>query len=249
MNLHYSLQRFAWKAVDWLFPPTCAGCGKNYWRFCPDCLANVALVPNTKCIFCGKKHTSHFATCEQFSHRPVYFSGAAAWGYYGGALREAIHALKYHQDLALGDFFSVYLIQIVESLNWNFDLVVPVPLSTERRKERAYNQSALLSRPIAAYFSVAHSVSALRRVKETGSQISRTRIERDLALEDAFLGNPDKLKGKTVLLVDDIITTGATINHCAYAMKAAGAQEVFALSVAKTPRKITHVDPRHLPVP
>jgi ComF family protein len=174
----------------------------------------------------------------------MFFSAAASWAVYKGELREAIHALKFRQDLALGEFFSKFLIQLLDKTNWDFDMVIPVPLSRTRLKERTFNQSALLSRPIAAYYSVEHSQSPLKRIIDTGSQVSRTRVERNNALEDAFLGNPAKLKGRKVLLVDDIITTGATINHCASALKQAGAHEVFAISVAKTPKtnKVRDID-------
>lgn len=149
-------------------------------------------------------------------------------------LREAIHALKYKQDIGLGDYFAKVLISLLESRGWEFDIVIPVPISRERMKERGYNQSALLSNPIAAYFQVEHSTKALQRIKETGSQVNHTRIERDEFLRDAFSANPAKLKGKKVLLVDDIITTGSTINHCANTLKGAGASQVIAISIAKT---------------
>lgn len=78
---------------------------------------------------------------------------------------------------------------------------------------------------------------ALIRIKDTGTQVNHTKIERDLMLKDAFYANPDKLNGRKVLLVDDIITTGSTINHCAKALKEARTSEVYALSIAKTLKK------------
>ena len=168
---------------------------------------------------------------------PIHFTAAAAWAVYGGSLREAIHSLKYKNDMGLGDLFANYMIEILRDKDWSFDLVIPVPLSPQRSRERTYNQSALLSRPIARYFQRDHSTGALRRIKDTGTQVKRNRMERDLSLAGAFSGNPAKLKGRSVLLVDDIITTGATINHCSEALLQAGAIRVYAVSLAKTFRE------------
>jgi len=189
------------------------------------------------CALCGKKVRSTQILCSDCSVTPIHFNAVTAWGEYDGVLREAIHALKYKSDLGLGDLFADYLIRLIIDKDWQFDLVVPVPISKERQKERSYNQAALLSRPIARYFRVDHSTISLKKVKDTGSQVQRGRTDRDLALADAFWGNPAKLKGRNVLLVDDIITTGATINHCSAALRKAGAEKVNAISIARTFRK------------
>jgi ComF family protein len=136
----------------------------------------------------------------------------------------------------LGDFFSLFLISIVESRQWNPDLVIPVPISKSRRKFRGYNQSELLSRPLARYFLIPHENEALIRVKDTESQIQLSAEDRFRNMNDAFFGNPAKLKGKSILVIDDIITTGATMNQCAKALFKAGADKVYGLSVAKTIR-------------
>ncbi len=236
MNNTYNLHRLLWLALDWLYPPVCAGCGRNGDRFCADCLASVSVIQAPRCAFCGKRIANNQYVCHDCSAVPVYFKAAAFWAEYGGTLREAIHALKYKQDIGLGDYFAVHLINIIREKKWQFDLVMPVPLSHGRMKERGYNQSVLLSRPVARYFKTEHTTSSLLRVKETGTQVNRTRIERDEYLKDAFSGNPAKLKGRRVLLVDDIITTGSTINHCSKALVEAGATEVMAISIAKTLR-------------
>ena len=247
MNQPYNLYHFLWKTADWLYPPVCAGCGKANFRFCPDCLASVNIFKGNRCPFCGNKISSSQTICDRCNDKPVYFSTAASWAEYGGVLREAIHALKYKSNIGLGDYFSRFLIDLLLEKSWNFDLVIPVPLSKERTIERSYNQAALLSHPIALYFRVGHDTKALFRIKETGSQITRSRIDRDSYLEDAFSGNSAKLKGRNVLLVDDIITTGSTINHCARALLEAGATQVKAISVAKTLKIRHNKDPMTIP--
>ncbi len=239
MNRSYNLHHHLWVALDWLYPPVCAGCGRNGDRYCADCLSSVRIIHGSRCAFCGKSIEKGRSLCAECANDPVYFNAAAYWAEYGGTLREAIHALKYKQDVGLGDYFASFMINIIIENNWQFDLVIPVPLSRTRMRERGYNQSALLSRPIARYFAIEHTTSALTRVKETGSQVNRSRFERDESLKDAFFGNPAKLKGRKVLLVDDIITTGSTINHCSKALVEAGAEKVMAISIAKT-LKVLH---------
>ena len=237
MNILFALHRLFWAAADWLYPPHCAGCGHHGERFCASCLSQVVLITDVRCAFCGDKTSDGSSVCIKCNRNSVSFNAAASWAVYGGELRKAIHALKYRQDMALGAFFATFLIATIEKQGWNFDFVIPVPLSPDRMKERGYNQSELLSRPIAFYFQVPHSSMALIRIKDTGTQVNHTKIERDLMLKDAFYANPDKLNGRKVLLVDDIITTGSTINHCAKALKEAGTSEVYALSIAKTLKK------------
>lgn len=175
--------------------------------------------------------------CTQCATNAIYFDAAASWAVYGGVLREAIHAMKYRQDVGLGEYFSTFLISLLKTRQWMFDIVIPVPASHDRKKERGYNQADLLSHPIADYFRMEHAEKALFRTKETGTQVRRSKVERDEYLKDAFSANPATLKERKVLLVDDIITTGSTINHCAKALKEAGASQVMAISVAKTMRK------------
>lgn len=237
MNLASDLHRLLWVAADWLYPPVCAGCGRGGQRFCSECLTQVKVITGSLCAFCGNKTSAGSSVCPQCSSGTVYFEAAASWAVYGGTLREAIHALKYRQDMGLGEFFSTFLITLVRNRGWNFDLVLPVPISQDRRRERGYNQAELISSPIAFHFQQPHSSKALIRIKDTGTQVDRSKFERDLFLNDAFSANPATLKGRKVLLVDDIITTGSTINHCAKALKEAGASEVYAISIAKTLRR------------
>lgn len=174
--------------------------------------------------------------CPRCKGTEIICTDMFSWAEFEGPLREGIHSLKYHQNIGLGDFFGPYLISVVENRQWNPDLVVPVPISKSRRKTRGYNQSELLSRPLAQYFHLPHPNDALIRLKDTESQIHLSAEERFNNMDDAFFGNPAKLKGKTILVIDDIITTGATMNQCAKALVKAGAEKVYGLSVAKTLR-------------
>ncbi len=111
-------------------------------------------------------------------------------------------------------------------------MVIPVPLNKSHFKERGFNQSALISRPIAHFAEKPFSANGLRRIRETAAQFSLCSEERQNNVKDAFWANPAKLNGKAVLLVDDIITTGATMENCTKALLAAGGKKVYCLSVA-----------------
>jgi ComF family protein len=234
VNFPYASTRFIWKVADWVFPPVCAGCGAVNYRFCPLCLNNVKLLHDTFCLSCGGPTQTSKKLCPKCLELHIYCTDIYSWAEYEGSLRKAIHNLKYKQDIGLGDFFAPYLISIIEKKRCLIDLVIPVPISKTRLKTRGFNQSTLLSTPIARYFSLEHSRNSLIRVKETESQTHLSAEDRLINMEDAFYGNPAKLKGRKVLLVDDIVTTGATMNSCAKAMLEAGAEQIYGISIAKT---------------
>jgi ComF family protein len=120
-------------------------------------------------------------------------------------------------------------------LNWEIDVVFPVPLSRRRLRERGYNQAALFALPLALGLNVPYRPKALRRVRHTRSQVDLSWGERRENVSGAFAASSDDVSGKTILLVDDVITTGATLNACASALLSAGARAVYAFSVARTP--------------
>lgn len=151
-------------------------------------------------------------------------------------LRQAIHNLKYKQDLALGMTLADPMIKwLKEDLKWQFDLIVTVPLNPFRQKERGYNQTNLIAYPIALALMIPFFPEAIKRVKNTIPQVGLSAIQRKANMEDAFIADCQIVNGKTVLLLDDVVTTGATINACTEALMKAGAGNVVCISVAKTP--------------
>jgi ComF family protein len=156
-----------------------------------------------------------------------------SWAHYEGNVRECIHSLKYKNNLALGYLFALKLQPIVASTGWQINTVIPVPLSKSHLKSRGYNQAALISRPLAQCLQVHHETRALTRVRETATQTKLSAQERFLNVEGAFSGNTAKLSNKNVLLVDDVITTGATMVNCTKALLESGASKVYCISVAR----------------
>jgi competence protein ComFC len=110
---------------------------------------------------------------------------------------------------------------------------VPVPLGRKRLAERGYNQVSLIARPLSMAMRLAYASDALIRSQETRSQVGLTRLQRQDNVRNAFRATPGRVRGSVVLLVDDVATTGSTLSSCAQAIKEAGAQDVFALTVSR----------------
>ncbi|MDH5507737.1 MAG: ComF family protein [Anaerolineae bacterium] len=124
---------------------------------------------------------------------------------------------------------------LLGTLNWDIDLVVPVPLSKGRLRERGYNQAAALARPLAWAWGLCYSDAALRKIRETSSQVSLSLDQRKANVVGAFSANPRIALNRNILVVDDVMTTGATLDACAAALKQAGAQYIYGLTLARTP--------------
>ncbi|MCE1255427.1 MAG: ComF family protein [Anaerolineae bacterium] len=163
-------------------------------------------------------------------------------GVYNQSLRKAIHSLKFNRNLALGDEFSAELAELVLSTTWPVDLIVPVPASRKRRSERGYNQAEIIAFPLALLLKLPFSTKSLVKVGETRSQIGLSLAERINNIQNAFSADPKYVNKKNVLLVDDVSTTGATLNACAQALISAGAQSVYGVTIAKAILNTEHSD-------
>ena len=234
-KINYKIYRFFWKTVDFIYPPVCAGCGAPGSIWCKDCQEKVHEIGDKICPICGILEKSGNLCPECQSSSPPY-SALRSWAIFEGPLRTALLSLKYKSDLGLGNIFSIPLINLIQSNHWNFDCIIPMPISKAHKKTRGYNQSSLIARPIALALNKPLLQESVIRIKETKSQVNLSRSERFKNLQSAFLGNPAKLLSKKVLLVDDITTTGATMISCAQALKDAGCDQVFCLTVARTPK-------------
>jgi len=133
----------------------------------------------------------------------------------------------------MGDILAQMMISGLEKLNWSLDIVTSVPLGLVRLAERGYNQATLLARPIALYKNLPFSTNLLSRVRETQTQVGLTIKERQENMDDAFKAVSEQAEGKNILVVDDVATSGATINACAKALLAAGALKVYGYTLAR----------------
>jgi ComF family protein len=226
-----------WEVADWLFPPLCSGCGKSGFRFCPDFEATII-----------KRRSAHshrrsiivnnagFHRSSQGTLEGIHNIGSFAE--FSGPLRKAIHHLKYQPDAALADYFSGLLaVFLQEDLKWDFELVSSIPLSQARQKSRGFNQVNLIAIPLALRLERRFASRLIKRIRETESQVGKTAQERQINVRGAFQADPCIAQKKSILILDDVVTTGSTMKACMEALQEAGASRVYGLSLAKTPIK------------
>lgn len=231
--IRLQIYRWFWQAVDFVYPPECAGCNKPGEIWCNDCQESVRAITGPICPICGYPLTRN-EVCPDCQETPPPYTALRSWAEYEGPLREALHNLKYKNDLELANVFSSALVNIIQTAHWNFDFIIPMPISPNHYKSRGYNQSVVIARPIALTLGIPIVSNVVKRIKETRSQVNLNREERFKNLQSAFSANSAKLLNKKVLLVDDICTTGATISSCSKTLKGAGCSEIYCLTIART---------------
>jgi ComF family protein len=207
-------KRFCSGLIDLMSPPRCAGCeGVLHTRalaFCDACLPLLEPAPHD----------------GDDLHRDGYA--------YGGPLRDALHRLKYDGASELGRVLGALLRETVLPLTGKVDAVTAVPLHPRRLRERGYNQSLLLARPLARALSVPLVPGLLRRVRDTPAQVGKSRAERQVQLNEAICPHRDA-RGRRLLVVDDVRTTGATLAAACSALERAGAVSVYTVALAGAP--------------
>jgi competence protein ComFC len=228
-----AIKEVFWKIIDWIYPPSCCSCGKIGKLFCDDCFSILQTPSIYSCTLCGEPLKKP-GICLRCRTHPPHFYSLRSLGYFTGPLRDAIHSLKYQRNFGLGEFFSSPLAQIIMRERWQIDLITAVPLNEKRRKERGYNQAEVLAEPVARKMSVLYSSNIIKRIKHTDSQVGLSLQERQNNVAGAFLAVSELVNSKNILIIDDVATTGSTIDACAKALKDAGAKNVFALTLAKT---------------
>ncbi|MFQ5933647.1 MAG: ComF family protein [Dehalococcoidia bacterium] len=149
-------------------------------------------------------------------------------------IREAVHSLKYRNIRALAQELALFMAEALEDGAFAPDLLVPVPLHPKRLRERGYNQSELLARSLAKLMRTTVAADALSKVRDTLPQAKTANVEeRRVNVSGAFACVPGSVQDKRVLLVDDVTTTGATLESCAQELKRSGAESVWGLTVAR----------------
>ncbi|MGC2696723.1 MAG: ComF family protein [Candidatus Angelobacter sp.] len=204
------------------------------------------------CRFCGEKLFSSYAqgeegpVCGLCRRVQPHFRRAVAFGAYESALRDLIHLFKYHGIKPVGPLLGRLMTQAARSLALPGQLlVIPVPLWSGKRQTRGFNQAEAIAR---AFFTMRPSgsieldTSSLVRTRDTASQTGLTRHQRRANVRGAFaVRRPEKVKGRSILLVDDVMTTGTTAGECARVLRRAGAKEVFVATVARATKEAESV--------
>jgi len=183
------------------------------------------------CDICGLPQAER-GICEACLFDKPHFRSLRAWTVFEDPIQTVLHKLKYRRDISLGDVIAFQMIPFVNELNWDIDIIVPVPLGTKRRRERGYNQVGMIAKPLSLALNNKYMPHGLMRQTETRSQVGLSKQERKINMRDVFRAEKG-ITGKSILLVDDVATTGATLSSAAKVLYEGGASNVFALTVAR----------------
>lgn len=235
--------------LDFVFPAECAYCHQfvgddRVLIFCRDCWITITPITSAICPRCGKPFASQTVLqyspeflCGACRTSPPFFDRAYSAAYYEGVLKEAIYQFKFYRKPKLGKPLARLLIS---RLPGNIDIrkyqaILPVPLHKSRQKERGYNQSTILARHLAQHYQLNLILDNLIRVRPTSAQSQiKGRKERQENVQNAFrISFPDTIRDRDLILIDDVLTTGATVNECSRTLKQAGAASILVLTISR----------------
>lgn len=238
------IQKTVAQALDAVFPRTCPGCGRAHGRHDPDlcweCRADLSVIALPLCSRCGEAvhgRVDHDYVCQACTASPPPFRTARAAIHYNLLGKRLVTDFKYRHALWLERLLADLLETCIHTHygDRSYDLICPVPLHPVKRRERGFNQSEALARALGRRLHLPLAARRnLVRMRMTPSQTRLTAGHRLTNVMGAFkAGPPETWAGKRVLLVDDVMTTGATVGACAKALLAAGAAEVDVVTVAR----------------
>ena len=231
---------FTKKTVDWIikkfYPPRCIFCNtvmedKVKLRVCKKCAAEIKRVPAEHCPICGKVSPLGNSVCWSCSMNKIPYNSHSSVYFYEGNVRKSLIRFKFRNKPQYAETMGMLMAAYAPASS-NFDIITYVPMSKHAVKTRGYNQTKLLAESISRILGKPCEES-LSKIKETKRQSSLKFKQRQKNVVGAYLGD-ENLTDKTVLLIDDIFTTGATFKECAKALKKAGVKEINCLSFAMT---------------
>lgn len=225
--------------LDFVYPPRCLFCGellRSAKEMCATCQKSIFWIDSPACPFCGKREQE----CECYLKLPIW-NGCVAVAYYGDTIKKGVASFKFYRRKSNGMAMGRLMAQKIKE-NFQeaaFDCIIPVPMSKSRFQKRGYNQAELLAHEISKRIEVKMQSKILQRGQDRLQQSRLSRQERLKNLKGAFqISRPQEIKGKTILLVDDVTTTGATLEECTRILKREGAQRVYcAVFALSLPRK------------
>ncbi len=256
-TISFVIERLAQGFLDLLFPPNCVICHNYIPRQPTVPIKSLIKAPSQiicqKCIELIQYNRPPFCLkCSRFMQKPLIHPLCHlcrrfkphfdfAWGslLFNDPLRELIHQFKYSQKTFLKIPFSSWMISFILAFELDikqFDMIIPIPLSSARFRERGFNQSELLARSISNHFDIPISTDQLKKIRNTSSQSLLKEKERWTNIHGAFIKKNQKIIiNKNILLIDDLLTTGATCSEAALILKMAGAKRVGVLTLAIAP--------------
>jgi len=223
-------------ALDLVYPPHCLVCGEPGCDYlCAACTEEITCVEAPYCRKCGIPCESFY--CEACLDREFAFERACSAGLFEGVLREAIHALKYDLRIVMAQPLAELMARSFPDtrLGAKVDLVIAVPIHRKRMMERGFNQSAELSRIFCKRVSLPLESGVLYKSRETRHQVDLPHDLRAINVAGAFsVRKAENIMGRKVLLIDDVFTTGSTLNEVAKTLRSAGAGAVYAYTLARS---------------
>ena len=224
--------------LDLFFPKNCLGCKQPDTYLCRDCFNKIPLASNNACFFC-EEITGQGRICINCKKEKYLDRIISASEYKNPLVRELIRAFKYHYVRELASPLSQLLIKSLEQ-NFQFSisnfqfLIIPIPLHGARIRYRGFNQAKLIAEEIAQHFKLPIEINTLKRKISRAPQAKINDIEkRKININDVFDIVPSEVEGKIILLIDDVITTGATLSEAARILKQNNAKEVWGITIAK----------------
>lgn len=209
-----ALKRLGTGFLDLLFPPTCLYCGRVDFHFCPECQRALQDVP----------------LVEHPAEMPPLMAILSS-GLHDGLLQAAVQALKYQNMPEVARPLGQRLAQLLDHVDWEIDLIVPVPLHEQRLLQRGYNQAGEVAQHLADASGIPFVPEASQRTRFTQTQVGLNREQRLQNVIESFGTDTNLVQGKSILIVDDVKTTGATLAACAQPMLESGATAVYAVTV------------------
>jgi len=232
----HKIMRYLDALLNLLFPSKCPVCNNRsdsaaYNPICTGCWNTIERYSGPACSICGLPAISqHTLSCEQCIKDGTHFSGVLYYSIYDGVIKEAIHLLKFNGIKRL----SKPLCALISELTIpEADGIVPVPLHKNSLLKREFNQTALIGRYLSRTLKIPLMTGALEKIKETPMQTELSRKDRLKNVKNAYAASKD-VKGKRLLLIDDVITTSATVRECAGTLIKAGAEKVTVIALARS---------------
>ena len=225
--------------MDLLYPPRCTGCGRVGALFCDVCQSQVELIGASVCRRCGRPTpgrdgltAAERELCAVCRRTPSSLDGIVAVAVFAQPLREAIHSLKYNDSRRLAQPLGSQMAATWREIGPPADIIISVPLHADRLTERGYNQSDLLAAVLSEKTGLPLDTRLLTRSRATQPQVKLGVHERRQNVAGAF-HCPYEVAGKRLVLIDDVCTTGATLEACATALRAGGARAVWGFTLAR----------------
>jgi ComF family protein len=231
--------------IDFFFPPRCPFCGEKPEEavephlLCPSCLSQIKRISHPLCPRCGKGFMTEAGEdhlCSDCLRGNGHFHLARSFALYEGLMAEEISRFKYGGTSRLAKPLGGLLSDFADPgfSFQSYDRIIPVPLHPRRLRHRGYNQSLLLAREVSRKCSVPLDFASLRRIRPTPPQTRLSEAERQKNIRGAFaVPDPQMVRKKSVLLIDDVFTTGATVEECSKVLLRAGANRVDVLTLAR----------------